>query len=749
MNKTAPIPAHKKPHRWGLITFFLFCVGLFVLGLFALQNRVMIAQWGLSKVATKFDFPDARFTLSRLEKDGLNITNIWLGPDLRIASLKVNYSLLDLMSAKLALVEIKGVDVDITHLDKGAVGKIQKLTQNQPNSPSPATNIPNISLENVTLHGELDNTKLNITLDGHIKPDRSLKLTSRGNISYPLADRFISIKNMLVHVEAAADLSNIKVSLENTLFLDEAPKPWFKPLTITGTGFYSDLATAFTASIQNKTKTFSTTVTGRGNIKPPHLSAKINLSDITFAKDGLQPKDLFPSLQTLPPINTSLKAEIDLSLFRQSPTIKARITSNATNITHQNTNFTMEQAQAFMVWPKGDIQISIPEAFISHDSRKMALNALNATVKIKPNNQDFPFSISNLTLSDTATPALFTPVQINAKGELYEDKVTFKTTAKLLTGLSFIQADGMHDLKAGKGYVNLETPSLTFSKSGLKPSDFTPFLDIFQETHGTVTGKSYITWTPTKLKTNGRLRLSGLSLATDTLSVKGINTDLKLSSLWPPKTQKIQTIHIDEISSGVSLENAQLSFALKGPTLWINEFKAGFLGGNISLQDIPLNPNAQTHHLKLKLNKLDLEQLFKLIELDGLAGTGKMTGALPITLSNDDIMLKDGLLVSDGPGVLQFRSSKAKQALAGAGEQVELLLNVLNNFHYDRLSLSLDREFSHDARVGLHIEGHNPDVMAGRAFNLNINLEGNVDRLLAIVLEGYRLSDRAIRASLK
>jgi len=325
--------------------------------------------------------------------------------------------------------------------------------------------------------------------------------------------------------------------------------------------------------------------------------------------------------------------------------------------------------------------------------------------------------------------------------------LSFKATTVLDTASQhkLAEASGFHNLKRGTGEVYLKTPTLVFSKQNLSPKIISPRLSVLQETTGQMSLSSQLQWDASNLKSKGSINLSDLSVATDTIAVKKINTDLSLSNLWPLATRKPQQIKISNISSGLDLKNPEITFSLKGTSVLIHKFIAQFIGGNIQIDNVTLNPEKKQHALTLNLSHLNLERLFNLIELEGVTGTGQMTGKLPLILSKDDIIITDGILVSDKPGVLQFRSEKAKQALGGAGEQVDLLLRVLSNFHYKKLSLKINRQKSHNAVVNLHIEGNNPTVMDARPFNLNINLEGNIDRLLETVLEGYRLSDRAIR----
>jgi len=694
---------------WGLVGIVIFLLALLTLAIASYQNRVLIAQWGLSKIAAKFDFSDARFKISHIEIDGLSLNDIWLGPDVSIGSFKIDYTLAGLMNAQLDLVEVSDVDIDISNPNSGVLAKIKKLSGGDQNSSSSPLAIPNTILKNLRVHGLIEGANLDFTIDAHIKPDLSGEFRTHGKAEHPL----------------------------------------FAPLKISGSGLYAGSTLNFSFLGRDLEKYFSTHVEGNANVDTRTLFAKVTIPDVTFSPKGLQPKDL-TSLAQLPfPLDTTLSAVAHLSWQNGTPEIKADISLKNTELDHGKTHLSISKTKADLHWPKGSINITLPKALISHADKAIEISALTAAAEINPKTGNIPFTIPKLNLRDTASPALFNPLQVSASGQLNKQRLNFKLATHLLKGPQVMQAQGMHSLKTGKGHVSLTIPQLNFDNNKLKPSDFTPSLSIIEETTGTISGQSHITWSLSDLKTKGRLALSDLSIRTDTVSVKGIKANLQLSNLWPPRTSKAQTIQIKEISSGVAFDAPKIRFSIKGATLNVHKLDAGFLGGNINVQDMVVDPNTKLHKLILNLNHLDLTKLFSLIELEGLAGTGKMTGTLPITISGDDITLKDGLLISDGPGVLQFRSAKAKQALAGAGEQVELLLSVLTDFHYDKLSLTLKRERSHDAYVGLHIEGRNPAVMDGRAFNLNINLEGNVDPLLATILEGYRLSDRAIRASLR
>ena len=73
------------------------------------------------------------------------------------------------------------------------------------------------------------------------------------------------------------------------------------------------------------------------------------------------------------------------------------------------------------------------------------------------------------------------------------------------------------------------------------------------------------------------------------------------------------------------------------------------------------------------------------------------------------------------------------------------MLQALEDFSYEQLGVDIDKTLAGNARVTLRTLGHNPAVLRGRKFQINVNLETNLDRLLDAALEWYRLSGRVLR----
>jgi hypothetical protein len=66
----------------------------------------------------------------------------------------------------------------------------------------------------------------------------------------------------------------------------------------------------------------------------------------------------------------------------------------------------------------------------------------------------------------------------------------------------------------------------------------------------------------------------------------------------------------------------------------------------------------------------------------------------------------------------------------------------LENFHYDRLKITLDGRTDSAMDIGLHLKGANPELYEGFPIDFNLNLDGELANILKSGLSSYQLPDR-------
>lgn len=147
-------------------------------------------------------------------------------------------------------------------------------------------------------------------------------------------------------------------------------------------------------------------------------------------------------------------------------------------------------------------------------------------------------------------------------------------------------------------------------------------------------------------------------------------------------------------------------------------------GGRVSLgkTTVPLT-GKQPVKLTLQAEKISVDQFMQSLTGKRVSATGIVSGALPLVIGRDgSISFDTGELKTEGPGII----SMPPELIPGDNEQVALTREILKNFHYDGLSLAVDKADGDKISVLVAAQGRNPDVMNGRPVKLNIRLTGDL-----------------------
>ena len=92
--------------------------------------------------------------------------------------------------------------------------------------------------------------------------------------------------------------------------------------------------------------------------------------------------------------------------------------------------------------------------------------------------------------------------------------------------------------------------------------------------------------------------------------------------------------------------------------------------------------------------------------------------------------------------MLRYAAGAAPPALQAGGEGVDLLLQALENFHYEALEITLDGRTDAAMDIGLHLAGANPDLYDGHPVEFNLDLEGELANILRQGVASYQIPER-------
>lgn len=350
-------------------------------------------------------------------------------------------------------------------------------------------------------------------------------------------------------------------------------------------------------------------------------------------------------------------------------------------------------------------------------------------------------------------PALVVPLQFTGEvamaGPLLD--FTLGVESQIESGVK-VQIKGQHDQAANSGSATVTMAPITFKRGGRQPASLSPALGAgAPPLEGAVAVDGTVRWAKNVLSPNLTLRLKNLAFAAQGAQVSALNGNLRFTKLWPPVTAADQALSATVQSGG---ETAQLKLAgqlTAKPALRLSKLEVGAAGGTISASPFMVDTGKAKIETVLTVTGVELAEITRIIGIGGLSGTGQLDGTIPLTLADGKVAIAGGKLTARGPGLLSFRPDNLPPQIAQAGDDVDLMLRVLGGFHYERLSLGLDKGINGEGTVLLTLAGRNPDVAADQPYNFNIKIDSNFDRLAEYALlsltSAQELLDRAARSA--
>lgn len=352
--------------------------------------------------------------------------------------------------------------------------------------------------------------------------------------------------------------------------------------------------------------------------------------------------------------------------------------------------------------------------------------------------------------ADTGRDPLSVPLALTGTLRLADGVARFDGTLAGPQDVPRLRLALRHHIAAGSGDAAAVLAPLDMETDRAQPGTLLPALARLSTTGGTVQGEGSLAWTPRGRQAGARVVLDRVSLedADTGLAIDGLSGAVTFDRLDPPTTPPAQKLRLARIDAGVALDDVTLSFQLTaGATglsaIAVESFAARFAGGTLAVRNGRIAASGDST-VALEIAGVDLARLLPDLGLEDAGGTGVIDGAVPIRVVDGRLVVSGASLAARGPGRLRIRSAGLRDALAGAGQEVALMLEALEDFRYDRLSLAIEKPADGIARLRLETFGNNPAVANGRPFAINLNLETDIDRIAGTLAEALRLPGRVL-----
>jgi hypothetical protein len=355
-----------------------------------------------------------------------------------------------------------------------------------------------------------------------------------------------------------------------------------------------------------------------------------------------------------------------------------------------------------------------------------------------------PVPVSIAALVHEAKPPWFAPLRLNGSVHTQNDQIVFDMTLGRTAGDLEMRVRGQHDLARAAGSAQIDVPAIEFAPGRLQPAGLAPVLaDLVEDVSGRLALDGTLRWgTGEDMRADLDLLVEDLAFSSGPARFAQVNGVIAFDRLAPLSTPPGQQLAVGLVDIGLPLADGLLTFDLEPGQLVVEQLRWRFAEGRIRAAPFTIGSGGIRFSTTLTAERLKLDEIFALAQLDGLTGEGTMHGTLPITVAGAEAVIDNGELVSDRPGWVRYRPAQAPAALQAGGENVNLLLQALENFRYKELRLTIDGRTDGDMDVGLHISGANPDLYDGYPIEFNLNLEGALADVLRAGLAGYQVPDR-------
>ncbi|NMM44049.1 hypothetical protein HH303_06145 [Rhodospirillaceae bacterium KN72] len=295
------------------------------------------------------------------------------------------------------------------------------------------------------------------------------------------------------------------------------------------------------------------------------------------------------------------------------------------------------------------------------------------------------------------------------------------------------------------GVLAVETDPIAFGPGGLTYADILP--QAMRDDLGIAPTISGIVTAAYRSDGDLQLTLNDLGIGLPEATVSRLNGTLAFQADSLPATRGSQSLKGSLILPGLGTlpMTGRFSVAPDG-TASIDTFTLALFSGELALVGGRFDPAGPSLDGTVRVRRMDLSQSLAALSVQGVSGTGMVSGAIPIHVSANDAVIKAGTLAAEGDGALSIDNDTVNQALASDQQAVQLLVDVLKDFQYDELGAELDLPPNGDGRIGLRLSGRNPAVLDGHPFKLNVNIESDFHNLFDILKQILSLSGKLARS---
>ena len=346
------------------------------------------------------------------------------------------------------------------------------------------------------------------------------------------------------------------------------------------------------------------------------------------------------------------------------------------------------------------------------------------------------------------TPApVVIPMQMQASAVLENSLAQFSAHLHDRSETISIRATGEHDLAQARGFADVKSSRITFLPTVLQPANLFPVIGKqLQDTDGYLEARASLQWQDGAIESGAEILADITAMKTEDVQLEKATTVITFDSLFPLSTPPGQEIYVGKLDIGIPLTAGRIEFqANRAGHITAALRELDMFGGRIETKVFTIPAKLDGFTIPLEVNGVRLDSLLAATKVGDLEATGTLNGQIPVVFEDGRIFLRNGILESaPGGGYIRYQPEEVGPALSDANEGTALFLDIVRDFQYDSVRVTIDEKASGDIPFEFKIKGRNPTVYKGIPVELNLSLSGPLRAILQQGLKTYTLPDRLL-----
>lgn len=301
------------------------------------------------------------------------------------------------------------------------------------------------------------------------------------------------------------------------------------------------------------------------------------------------------------------------------------------------------------------------------------------------------------------------------------------------SGIQIADVTGKHSLENNEGSLTFAPTPLIFVPRQFQPYDLSPLL----RGPAAVTGRADISgaasWAGADFKASAAVDLRKLGFTLASAGVfEGVSGKVEIADLVNMKSAPNQQITLDKVTLGLPIEKGTIKFQLIGfSAIRLQGAEWPFGGGFIRVKPVDFAFTEGTdNRIVAQAVNWDLAKLVEQFKLPDVKLVGIVGGDFPVVFRTGSATIDHATLeATKEGGVIQYSGSPG-DAAAQADANSKMVFDALKDFRYQVLKVGLNGDLAGRMVMSLSVLGANPKVLGGQPFQLNIDIDSELVRLL-------------------